>query len=142
MRGAYADINYYYQNTSFAARRLSLGDFETNNAEVHYITVGGTATPLTGGRVQPFATGSLGAAILSPDGDPETVNKFAFILGGGIKIKITPRIALRAQIDGRFVFLGGGELFCGIGTGGSSCFASVGDVAVQGNVSGGITFTL
>lgn len=67
-----------------------------------------------------------------------TATRFGFSLGGGINLAVTEWLWLRAQMDLRLAFLGGGTLFCSGEGDQAACLVEVGDVYVQGNGSGGV----
>ncbi len=104
---------------------------------VHHVMLGGMVEIPTKAALIPFIEAGLGAVIFALDRDDVAVeSRFGMTFAGGLDVELLKWFRLRAQIDLRLTFLGGGQLFCR----GSSCLVTVGDVMAQGNVSGGAVF--
>ena len=120
----------------------------TFGLQQHYFQLGGTHVISRGTRVEPFAGGTIGAALFIPD----QINKvsgglvqandtwaFAMTLGGGANIFLSPKVAIR--LDARLMlpmFFSGGSFF--VGSGGSGMAVNMGVPSVQGQFTAGITF--
>lgn len=119
----------------------------TFDMNVQYFQVGGMREQSIGeGTVIGFGGITLGAVYFnSVETDIEDVWRFAMTVGGGAKIILSDRIGIRLQ--GRLlmpIYGGGGGFYCGIGTGGSGCGASVGATAwlLQGDLTAGLIINL
>lgn len=82
---------------------------------VEYLQIGGTAViGDASSHVVPFAAGGFGAARFSPD--PSSLSqetRFAFNLGGGVRVPITKHVRLRFELRGYLTWLNGkSNLFC------------------------------
>lgn len=113
----------------------------------HYLQLGGLYV-VSQGKVEPFVSGSLGAAAYVPgtlvlDGGTSytlaTTWRFAFSLGGGAKVWLGDRIGLRFQARLLMpVLFSGGAFYSG--PGGTALTVSGGIPFVQGDFSVGLTF--
>ena len=113
----------------------------------HYFQLGGTYV-ISRDTLEPFVSGSLGAAMYVPgaivlDGGetilPATTWRFAFTLGGGVKIWLGDRIGLRLQARLLApVLFNSGAFYSG--PSGTAFTVSAGIPYVQGDFSAGLTF--
>ena len=112
----------------------------------HYALIGSYQQFSTGGRVTPFIGISIGAAIYDYQyKNNSAVWRFAGSLGGGVKIDISKKIAIRLQ--GRLLmpmYFAGVGFYAGVGSGGTSSGLSMnaGSIAIEGDFSGGLVFKL
>jgi hypothetical protein len=100
-------------------------------------------------RVEPFLSGALGTVVYSPGSfdlgathySPSTTWRVAFGLGGGVKLFLNERFALRfaAELLAPIFFSSAGFY---VGTGGSGMTASGGVPTVTGNFTLGLTIRL
>jgi len=107
-----------------------------------YYLVGGVKSIEVSERVVPFGGINIGVVRYAPqDVDLSDEVRFAFGLGGGVKLFFSDRVGFRAQAHFLFPIQGGGAgIFCGTG----GCNGSVGGTTsiFQGEVSGGLIFVL
>jgi hypothetical protein len=129
-------------------RSTSLGAGEAS-LTINYFQIGGT-TGIRIDRAEPYLAGSLGAALLSPgtlalpggrriEGDD--VLRFAFTIGGGVKLWLAERVAL--QLEARMlapVWFSSAAFFAG--SGGGAFAVSGGIPIVEGNFTGGLVLGL
>jgi hypothetical protein len=100
-------------------------------------------------RVEPFLSGALGAVVYSPESfeigstrySPSSTWRPAFGLGGGVKLFLNERIAVRfaAELLAPIFFSGGGFY---LGSGGAAVAVSGGVPTVTGNFTVGLTLRL
>jgi opacity protein-like surface antigen len=122
---------------------LDSNRFET---DTHYFLLGGTKS-IRSGRLEPFFGASLGAVVYLPDEfnvaginyDADSTWRMAFALGGGLKIFVHPKLAIRlgAELLGTLYFYGASFY---TGTGGSGIGVTGGIPTVTGNFTAGLTF--
>ncbi len=147
--GQQAELLWVYSATDARLRGTIPGAQGSSSFPVdsHYLQLGGTYA-VSRGTVEPFVSGSLGAALYLPgtiqlDGGgtlaPAATWRFAFTLGGGAKIWLGDRIGLRLQARLLApVFFSGAAFYSG--PGGSALTVSAGIPYVQGDFSAGLTF--
>ena len=113
----------------------------------HYFQLGGLYA-VSRGKLEPFVSGSLGAALYVPgtialDGggtlSPAATWRFAFTLGGGVKIWLGDTIGLRLQARLLApVLFSSGAFYSG--PGGATLAVSGGIPFVQGDFTAGLVF--
>jgi hypothetical protein len=147
--GQQAELLWVYSATDVRLRGTAPGAPSSSSfpVDAHYFQLGGLAT-FGKGNLEPFVSGSLGAAMYVPgtivlDGGgtllPATTWRFAFSLGGGVKIWLGDRIGLRLQARLLApVLFSGGAFYSG--PGGAALTVSGGIPYVQGDFSAGLTF--
>jgi opacity protein-like surface antigen len=117
--------------------------FEPFDMDVEYLQFGGTVmypdTEVT--RVIPYIGMTVGAARFSPDQaglDDET--KFAFTLGGGLRVPVTDRFAVRLDLRAFGTVLDSdSDIFC-VSSGGATCRIKVkSDMFLQYSANLGVT---
>jgi opacity protein-like surface antigen len=94
------EIEYTYSSYDATAVPRSTGTAQrTVNVAQHNVLFNGLYLFNTGNpRFQPFILGGVGAAILAPDGNLDSVTNFAFTLGGGVKYYASDRVGIRGDI--------------------------------------------
>lgn len=91
------------------------------------------------GRLRPFVSGGLGLVVYSPDSQTlRAERRFAFNLGTGLRLLVTPHVGLKLQGRGWFASAGqlGQRIFCE-----TTDFCPVdeqGNLVSQGEASGGL----
>lgn len=147
--GKQAELLWVYSATDVRLRATVPGAPSSSSFPVdgHYFQLGGLAT-FGEGTLEPFVSGSLGAAMYVPgtialEGGgtlmPATTWRFAFSLGGGVKIWLGDRIGLRLQARLLApVLFSGGAFYSG--PGGTALTVSGGIPFVQGDFTAGLTF--
>jgi len=123
------------------------GKTTLGSASINYFQAGGLYNVDRGTPVVPFTMFTLGATWLDPSESAayqgiqfESVTKFSFMLGGGVKYWSSDKVALRIQFNLAMTLLSSGAYF-GVGTGGAN--VSVGGSGfAQGSILGGVTFKL
>lgn len=110
--------------------------FEPFDMDVEYLQFGGTVSypDAEYTHVIPYIGMTVGAARFSPDGaglDDET--KFAFTLGGGLRIPINDRFGVRLDLRAFGTVLSSeGDIFCVSSSGGGTCrIKAKGDILLQ-----------
>jgi opacity protein-like surface antigen len=138
-KDGFIEIRYSRQSTELRATDSTFGAGQVTVADVdvdHFI-VGGTYQWETNSPVRPFVSADLGAVHFSPEGfDGET--RFAFGLGGGVKLPVSDHLGLR--FDGRWVttrLSGDTDLFC---SGGSCLVVTEGTFFNQFEFTAGLSF--
>jgi hypothetical protein len=116
------------------------------DVDTHYFLIGGTKG-IRSGVAEPFLGGSLGAVVYLPDDfdvsgsdvNPDVTWRMAFALGGGLKLFVHPKFALRlgAELLGTLYFYGASFY---TGTNGSAFGVTGGIPTVTGNFTIGLTF--
>jgi len=116
------------------------------DADTHYFLLAGTRS-IRRGVLEPFFGGGLGAVVYIPDNfslngvryDADTTWRMAFQLGGGLKIFVHPKLAIRlgAELLGTIYFYGASFY---TGTNGSAVGVTGGIPTVTGNFTAGLTF--
>ena len=148
-RGSMLEISYTGMNSKAEWRprygydhSFPSDDF---NVMVNYLTVGGVQEAELANNVFGFGALRVGAAWFNASSGINDVWRFAISLGGGAKVFLTDRIGLR--IHGNLhipLYFSGVGMFCGIGSGGSSCGASLNSTSsiLQGEIAAGLIFRL
>jgi hypothetical protein len=144
--GTLVELRWLYYNTEATLQGAGLNS--KFHVPTNYFLLGGQKgfrRPQT--RVEPFIDGSLGVVTYSPAPfdaasvhySPSTTVRFAFALGGGLKLHLSQRLALRfgAEMLAPVLFSGGGFY---VGTGGASVGVSGGIPTVTGNFTVGLVF--
>jgi opacity protein-like surface antigen len=117
----------------------------TFHVPTNYFLIGGEKG-IRRGKVEPFFGGSLGAVVYSPGSfdfrgvhySPSTTWRMGFGLGGGLKVFVAEKFALRLGAEMLFpVYFNGGSMY--VGTGGSGLAVSGGIPTVSGNFTIGVT---
>jgi len=116
------------------------------DADTHYFLIAGTKS-IRNGIIEPFFGAGLGAVVYLPDNftlsgvryDPDDTWRMAFQLGGGLKLFVHPKLALRlgAELLGTIYFYGASFY---TGTNGSAVGVTGGIPTVTGNFTIGLTF--
>jgi opacity protein-like surface antigen len=126
--------------TGFA--KSTMGD-----ATLHYFQAGGLYNVDRGTPVVPFTMLTLGATWIDPSSSAsyqginfESVTKFSFGLGAGVKYWTSEKMAIRLQFNFMMTLINSGAYF-GVGTGGANISVG-GSGFAQGAILGGITFKL
>lgn len=149
--GGTVQLLWIYSDTT--ARFVSFDPFYPSTKdfgfEQHYFQVGGTRG-VRRGAIEPYGTATLGAALFVP-GQIQTIYGtqitsrdtwlFAMTVGGGLKVHLHPRLALR--FEGRALlpmYFAGGAIYAG--SGGSGMAVSAGIPSFQGSFTAGLTVIL
>jgi outer membrane protein W len=106
-RDTAVELYYNYASSDVTAvPRSGLVQQRTFNVKVHDILVNGLYMFNTGNdKFRPFMELGLGAAIVAPDNNLESLTRFAFSLGGGIKYYTSDRIGFRGEVRWLPVYL-------------------------------------
>ena len=134
---------YIRQNSYLEFTDRLLGTTERIfDVATEYYLVGGIKSMEVSETVVPFGGVNIGVVRYAPqDISLSDEVRFAFGLGGGVKLFISERVGFRVQAHFLFPIQGGGAgIFCGSG----GCSGSVGATTsiFQGEVSGGLIFVL
>lgn len=135
------DTEFEYVFSRQATSLQASGQFSGNelfDLDVYYLHVGGIAL-VNPDRVEPYVSGSLGLTHMRPsDAGLDSETRFSLSLGGGVRVPMGERLALRFDLRGFVTMLnGGGSLFCADG----NCNVSVvSDGFLQYATSAGIVF--
>jgi opacity protein-like surface antigen len=143
--GAFAELLWLYSDPTISVRAPAYGDASIG-VPTHYFQIGGTKG-VTRGRAHVFGGGTLGATLFLP-GDlrfaSRTVSlddtwRFGFTLGGGLKLGLGERLALRfdARVAAPVYFSSGGFY---VGSSGAGVTVSGGVPLWQWNFLGGLVF--
>jgi len=137
------EIIYIRQNSYLEFTDRLLGTTERIfDIATEYYLVGGVKSMEVSDTVVPFGGVNIGVVRYAPQGvDFSDEVRFAFGLGGGVKLFFSDRVGFRVQAHFLFPIQGGGAgIFCGTG----GCSGSVGATTsiFQGEVSGGLIFVL
>jgi opacity protein-like surface antigen len=128
------DLSWNRQDTSMEVTGF---ERETFDLTIDYWQAGGLKQWNEDEALRPFVVGSIGAAHFSPDqGDLSSATRFAFALGGGVKILPSDHVGIRLQgkLYGTYAS-GGGGVICG---GGGCSFGFGGNVMWQAEFSAGL----
>jgi len=145
--GAKIDLKWIYFDPSVRFEGGSTYGTSSNfHVPTNYFLVGGEKG-IRRDRIEPFFGGSLGAVLYLPESftirntryNPSSTWRMAFGLGGGLKIFLTQKIALRLGIEMVApIFFSGTSVY--VGTGGAGMAVSGGIPTVTGNFTAGVTF--
>jgi len=147
--GQQVELLWVYSATDVRLRATAPGATGSSAFPVdsHYFQLGGLYA-VSRGKLEPFVSGSLGAALYLPgtialDGggtlSPAATWRFAFTLGGGVKIWLSDAIGLRLQARLLApVLFSGGAFYSG--PGGATLAVSGGIPFVQGDFTAGLVF--
>jgi len=110
---------------------------------IEYLQLGGTT--LLGdetSRVVPFASGGIGAARFSPgDANLTQETRWAFSLGGGVRIPIVKHVRLRLEARGYLTWLNSNSsLFCNTSSTTTCAVQPRGQTLFQYEALGGVSF--
>ena len=134
----------------YGFQRTELGGYDApgrsgpTGLDVHTIHVGGIRE-FAAERVRPFLAGGFGLTAFVPDGAGQGSSaNFSLSLGGGVKVPLSERAALRLEGRGSLVFMQDGtQIFCAVSSGGGGCAVGVeGGTFGQIAVLAGISFAL
>jgi hypothetical protein len=146
--GANLELKWIYFQPTVQLINYGAGIANSNKFDVdtHYFLLGGTKS-IRRGALEPFFGASLGAVVYLPDEftvsgidyDADSTWRMAFALGGGVKIFVHPKLAIRlgAELLGTLYFYGASFY---TGTGGSGVGVTGGIPTVTGNFTAGLTF--
>jgi len=141
----WGEFTFSRTDTKANFRRFLSDKIYNYNMAVNYFQLGGVKE-LGDNTVVPYATFSGGVAWFQmKDSNVNDEVVFSVGLGGGIKVRLNDRIGLRLQ--GRLLmpmYIYGGGLFVGIGTGGPSSGISISSnlLTAQGDFTAGLVFRL
>jgi opacity protein-like surface antigen len=134
----------------YSFQRTELGGYDVpgrsgpTGLDLHYLLLGGRRE-FERERLRPFVAGGLGLTALVPDGPGQgSSTNFSLSLGGGVKIPLSERAALRLEGRGYLTLMQSGTgIFCAVSSGGGGCAVEVeGDTFGQIAVLAGISFAL
>jgi opacity protein-like surface antigen len=146
--GAWAELLWLYSEpeVTVTGSLIAPGGSRMNVAN-HYFQIGGVKG-VQRDRVTVFGGATIGAALFMPGtlhyqgGTSRSLSdtwRFAFTLGGGLKVDLSPRVALRFDAGvAAPVYVEGGGFYAG--TGGSGMTVSGGIPFWQWNFLGGLVF--
>lgn len=128
------DLSWSRQDTSMEVTGFERDTFDLT---IDHWQIGGLRQWNEDEPLRPFVVGSIGAAHFSPDeADLSSATRFAFGLGGGVKILPSDHVGIRLQgkLYGAYAS-GGGGLICG----GAGCtFGFSGNFMWQAEFSAGL----
>jgi hypothetical protein len=135
---------YANQSAQFVTNSLSYESTSKFNAVSQYYTIGGNHI-LRHGKVESFFGGSIGALLFQPGSytqgnltyHPADTWHFALGLGGGAKIFVAEKVALRVGLDVMFPFYSGNS---SVYVGGGSMYFSAWVPSVFGQLTVGLAF--
>lgn len=133
------ELFYGRQSTSLERDPL-LGQVDV---DVEYLHLGGTVAMEGERRVIPYMVGGLGVTRFSPDpGDASDKTRFSLSLGGGVKVPLSQRFALRLEGRGYLTFVDTDtSFFCRSDEDGALCrIRGNGSTFIQYEVLAGATF--
>jgi len=124
------------------ADRFPPTDFDI---QTHIFLLGGVkGIELSSSQLIGFGTFKAGAIYYNAN-SVEDVWRFLVGIGGGLKYYINDRVGLKFQANMYLpVYFNGGGIYCGIGSGGSNCGASLNSTVVifEGDLTAGMIFKL
>jgi opacity protein-like surface antigen len=129
------DLSWSRQDTDVES--FNFNERETFDVTIDYWQVGGLKQWNEDEPTRPFVIGSLGAAHFSPESaELSSATRFAFALGGGVKLLPSDHIGIRLQgkLYGTYGS-GGGGVFCGTG---GCAFGFSGNFMWQAEFSAGL----
>jgi hypothetical protein len=142
--GYLALLKWVYYEPSVQFR--GFGTSNHFNVPTHYFLVEGERG-IRRDRVEPFFSGALGTVVYAPGSfdvgashySPSTTWRVAFGLGGGVKVFLNEKIAVRFAAELLApIFFSGASFY--VGSGGAAVSASGGVPTVTGNFTVGLTF--
>lgn len=145
--GATLELKWiYFQPTAqLVDYNVSIANSDKFDVDTHYFLIGGTKS-IRRGIVEPFFGASLGAVVYMPhefslsgvNYNPDDTWRMAFALGGGLKLFVHPKFAIRlgAELLGTIYFYGASFY---AGTNGSAFGVTGGIPTVTGNFTVGLT---
>ena len=143
------ELSYMRQDTHLPDFSYYYNGAKTSNLKFagNWIMIGGLRYfPTHSARVEPYAGGQLGVAIINtdnpgPGGKSSTATKFAWGIKGGTNIWLTDKVGLKLQLQlmSAVQALGGGFY---LGTGGAGVGVSSYSSLLQFSMGGGLTFKL
>jgi hypothetical protein len=147
--GSFAELRWTYSDPKMHASGTSLLNGSTAfHVQTHYFQIGGLHG-IRRDRTTFFGGATIGAALFAPEsftlsnGTTRSLSDtwlFAFTLGLGLKVDLTPKIGLRfdANVAAPVYFSSGGVY---VGGGGAGLTVSGGVPVWQWNFLGGLTFS-
>jgi len=111
-----SQIELYFsrQNSQLKAKNGLFTGSPLFDLNIEYYHIGGTYSPSMSGNVRGFVVGTIGATYMDPQKSGlDSLTKFSFSLGGGVKLYVTKNIGFR--LEGRWfgtIFDGSGAVFC------------------------------
>jgi hypothetical protein len=138
--GRYAELSYSQMYTSFNFEN-GIGMDKLSNLVVDYYSAGMLQEIKPGAKATPYGLVAFGLVNYRPSGNYSNETKMHVSLAGGIKIRASDRIGLRLQARLLMPIYYAGTYFT-IGSGGSGYGIAGGVVAVQGDFTAALVFTL
>jgi opacity protein-like surface antigen len=147
-RGASLELKWIFvqPTVQLVDYRAGISNSSKFDVDTHYFLLGGTKS-IRRGIIEPFFGASLGAVLYLPNEfsvsgikyEPDDTWRAAFALGGGVKLFVHPKLALRlgAELLGTIYFYGASFY---TGTNGSGMGVTGGIPTVAGNFTIGATF--
>jgi len=136
---------YFQPTVQLVDYSASIDNSDKFDVDTHYFLIGGTKS-IRRGIVEPFFGASLGAVVYMPHNftlsgvnySPDDTWRMAFALGGGLKLFVHPKFAIRlgAELLGTLYFYGASFY---AGTNGSALGVTGGIPTVSGNFTIGLT---
>nr|WP_298726971.1 outer membrane beta-barrel protein [uncultured Steroidobacter sp.] len=135
--------NWRHYELMYVKQSTMLEGTAPMDLDVEYLQIGGTVMYQDAQTVIPYFGMTLGAARLSPSGpglDDET--KFAFSLGGGVKVPVTDHFGVRFDARAFLTSLSSsGSIFCASDEGVGTCaIRAKSSTFVQYQAALGVTF--
>lgn len=126
----------------YSRQKTDTGGSTPIDMKVEYLQLGGTAViGDASSHVVPFAAGGFGAARFTPDAaslSQET--RWAFNLGGGVRVPIAKHVRLRFEVRGYLTWLNGkSSLFCPSSEGATCAITGKGETLFQYEALGGVS---
>jgi opacity protein-like surface antigen len=139
-KDAFLELRYSLQRTELQAEGSVFGPGLATVADMdlEHFFLGGTYQWENTTQFRPFVSADLGVVRLDPSGSARDT-RFAFALGGGVKMAMAKHLALR--FDGRWVLnriSGETEIYCG--SPGQCLVTTEGTFFSQIELSGGLSF--
>ncbi len=121
-----ADARYYELLYATYGTEIE-GGASPFDLDIDYFQIGGTVAWSEGKRFIPYFGMTIGAAHFSPDlSGLESETRFAFTVGAGVRVPVTPHIGVRAEWRTYVTLLGSdSNLFCASEGGGATCLLRV-----------------
>lgn len=122
--------------------QLPITDFDV---QTHIFLLGGfKGIELSSNQLIGFGTFKVGAIYYNTK-NVEDVWRFLINIGGGLKYFINDKVGIKLQANMYLpLYFNGGGIYCGIGSSGSNCGASLNSTIIvfQGDLTAGIIFNL